>query len=98
MSIIDTVKEIGLKDVADMNGLERTQFMNDLFLDYQASKDLRQRKLENFYLELLEQLYWIEYKNEYKKYRGVDTKEERRTIKERIDQIRYKLSLKDKKK
>lgn len=56
MSIIDTVKEIGLKDVADMNGLERTQFMNDLFLDYQASKDLRQRKLENFYLELLEQL------------------------------------------
>ncbi len=44
------------------------------------------------------QCYWIEYKNEYKRYRGVDTKEERRTIKERIDQIRYKLKLKDKKK
>ena len=44
------------------------------------------------------QCYWIEYKNEYKKYRGVDTKEERRTIKERIDQIRYKLKLRDKKK
>ena len=43
------------------------------------------------------QCYWIEYKNEYKKYRGVDTKEERKTIKERIDQIRYKLNLKDKK-
>ena len=44
------------------------------------------------------QRYWIEYKNEYQKYRGVDTKEERRTIKERIDQIRYKLKLKNKKK
>ena len=44
------------------------------------------------------QCYWIEYKNEYQKYRGVDTKEERRTIKERIDQIRFKLKLKDKKK
>ena len=56
MSIIDRVRETGLQDVKDMSGLERTEFMNDLFLDYQASKDLRQRKLENFYLELLEQL------------------------------------------
>jgi len=39
------------------------------------------------------QCYWIEYKNEYKKYRCVDTKEERRTIKERIDLIRKKLKL-----
>ena len=44
------------------------------------------------------QCYWIEYKNEYKKYRAVDTKEERRSIKDRIDQIRFKLKLKDKKK
>ena len=56
MSIIDRVKESGLQDVKDMRGLERTEFMNDLFLDYQACKDLRQRKLETFYLELLEQL------------------------------------------
>ena len=56
MSIIDRVKETGLQDVKDMSGLERTEFMNDLFLDYQACKDLRQRKLETFYLELLEQL------------------------------------------
>ena len=56
MSIIDRVKESGLQDVKDMNGLERTEFMNDLFLDYQACKDLRQLKLETFYLELLEQL------------------------------------------
>jgi len=56
MSIIDRVKESGLQDVKDMNGLERTEFINDLFLDYQASKDLRQKKLESFYLELLKQL------------------------------------------
>jgi len=56
MSIIDRVREAGLQDVADMNGLERTAFMNDLYLDYEASKDLRQKKLEVFYLELLKQL------------------------------------------
>ena len=56
MSIIDRIKEAGLQDVADMSGLEKTAFMNDLFLDYQASKDLRQRKLEIFYLELLSEL------------------------------------------
>ena len=56
MSIIDRVKESGLQDVKDMSGLERTEFMNDLFLDYQACKDLRQLKLETFYLELLKQL------------------------------------------
>ena len=56
MSLVDKIKEAGLQDVADMSGLERTAFMNDLFLDYEASKDLRQRKLENFYLELLKQL------------------------------------------
>ena len=39
------------------------------------------------------QCYWIEYKNEYKLYRCVDTKEERRTIKDRIDLIRKKLKL-----
>ena len=56
MSIIDRVREAGLQDINDMSGLERTVFLNDLFLDYQASKDLRQRKLEVFYLELLKQL------------------------------------------
>ena len=56
MSIIDRVREAGLQDINDMSVLERTEFMNDLFLDYQASKDLRQRKLEVFYLELLKQL------------------------------------------
>lgn len=56
MSLIDRIKEAGLQDVADMSGLERTAFMNDLYLDYQASKDLRQRKLEIFYLELLSEL------------------------------------------
>tara|TARA_R110002020_G_scaffold12892_1_gene46823 strand:+ start:133 stop:321 length:189 start_codon:yes stop_codon:yes gene_type:complete len=56
MSLIDRIKEAGLQDVADMSGLEKTAFMNDLFLDYQASKDLRQRKLEIFYLELLSEL------------------------------------------
>jgi len=56
MSLFDRVREAGLQDVNDMNGLERTEFMNDIFLDYQASKDLRQRKLEIFYFELLKQL------------------------------------------
>ena len=56
MSIIDRVRETGLQDVKDMSGLERTVFMDDLFLDYQASKDLRQKKMETFYLELLKQL------------------------------------------
>ena len=55
--------------------------------------------LENKVIVFTEvQCYWIEYKNEYKKYRSVGTKEERKSIKERIDQIRYKLKLKDKKK
>ncbi len=45
-----------LSDVAEMSGIERTHFMNDIFLDYQASKSLRQSKMENFYLELLKQL------------------------------------------
>ena len=54
--------------------------------------------LENKVIVFTEiQCYWIEYKNEYKKYRSVGTKEERKSIKERIDQIRYKLKLKDKK-
>ena len=56
MSLFDKVREVGLQDVNDMNGLERTEFMNDIFLDYQASRDLRQRKLETFYFELLKQL------------------------------------------
>ena len=56
MSIFDRVRDAGLQDVRDMNGLERTEFMNDIFLDYQASKDLRQKKMETFYLELLKQL------------------------------------------
>ena len=31
MSLVDKIKEAGLQDVADMSGLERTAFMNDLF-------------------------------------------------------------------
>jgi hypothetical protein len=56
MSIFDRVRQAGLQDVRDMSGLERTEFINDIFLDYQASKDLRQKKMESFYLELLKQL------------------------------------------
>ena len=56
MSIFDRVREAGLQDVKDMDGLERTMFMNDIFLDYQVSRDLRQKKLESFYFELLKQL------------------------------------------
>ncbi len=56
MSIFDRVRDSGLADVKLMDGLERTEFMNDIFLDYQACKDLRQKKMENFYLELLKQL------------------------------------------
>ena len=56
MSIFDRVRDAGLQDVRDMSGLERTDFINDIFLDYQASKDLRQKKMETFYLELLKQL------------------------------------------
>jgi hypothetical protein len=56
MSLFDRVRAEGLQEVKDMNGLERTEFMNDIFLDYQACKDLRQKKMENFYLELLKQL------------------------------------------
>ncbi len=56
MSIFDRVRDAGLQDVRDMSGLERTEFMNDIFLDYRASKDLRQKKMETFYLELLKQL------------------------------------------
>ena len=44
------------------------------------------------------QCYWIEYKNEYKNYRAAETKEQRKSIKDKIDQIRYKLKLKDNKK
>ena len=55
--------------------------------------------LENKVIVFTEiQCYWIEYKNEYKNYRAANSKEDRRSIKERIDQIRYKLKLKDKKK
>ena len=56
MSIFDRVREAGLSDVKDMDGVERTEFMNDIFLDYLACKDLRQKKMESFYLELLKQL------------------------------------------
>ena len=40
------------------------------------------------------QRYWIEYKNEYKNYRAADSKEERRSVKKRIDMIRDRLGLK----
>ena len=52
MSLFDQ----SLGDVADMSGLERTHFMNDILIDYLTSKDLRQTKMEKFYFELLKQL------------------------------------------
>ena len=45
-----------LSDVNEMSGIDRTHFMNDIYLDWQASKSLRQKKMETFYLELLKQL------------------------------------------
>ena len=52
MSLFDQ----SLGDVADMSGLERTNFMNDILIDYLTSRDLRQTKMEKFYFELLKQL------------------------------------------
>ena len=56
MAIFDKVYESGLQDVAEMGGLERTQFMNDIYNDYKMCKDLRQTRMEAFYLELLTKL------------------------------------------
>ncbi len=56
MSIYDKVYESGLHDVAEMDGLERTQFMNDIYNDYKMCKDLRQTRMEAFYFELLTKL------------------------------------------
>ena len=56
--------------------------------------------LENKVIVFTEiQCYWIEYKNEYKNYRAVGILKRQRGIKEiLIDQIRFKLKLKDKRK
>jgi hypothetical protein len=56
MSIYDKVYESGLHEVAEMDGLERTQFMNDIYNDYKMCKDLHQTRMEAFYLELLTKL------------------------------------------
>ncbi len=56
MAIFDKVYDAGLEHLAKMDGLERTYFINDIYNDYKMSKDLRQSKMEAFYLELLEQL------------------------------------------
>jgi hypothetical protein len=40
------------------------------------------------------QRFWIEYKNEYANYRAADSKEERRSVKKRIDMIKKKLDFK----
>ena len=40
------------------------------------------------------QRYWIEYKNEYANYRACDSKEERRSVKKRIDMITAKVKQK----
>ena len=56
MSLLDRLKDAGFANVKEMDGVERTHFMNDIYLDYQACKDLQQTKMEKFYLELLEQL------------------------------------------
>ena len=45
-----------LNEVAEMNGLDRTYFMNDVCVDYLMAKDLHQPKMEKFYFELLKQL------------------------------------------
>ena len=57
MAIFDRIYDAGvLENLASMDGLERTYFINDIYNDYKMSKDLRQNKMEAFYLELLEQL------------------------------------------
>jgi len=56
MSLFDKVYDQGLHDVAAMDGYERTIFMNDIYNDYKICKDLRQQRMESFYLELLKQL------------------------------------------
>ncbi|MAL46022.1 MAG: hypothetical protein CME98_18695 [Hyphomonas sp.] len=56
MSLFDKVYDQGLHDVAAMDGYERTQFMNDIYNDYKMCKDLRQTRMEAFYLELLTKL------------------------------------------
>jgi hypothetical protein len=56
MSIYDKVYDSGLHEVAGMDGLERTQFMNDIYNDYKMCKDLHQTRMEAFYLELLTKL------------------------------------------
>ena len=57
MAIFDRIYNAGvLENLASMDGLERTYFINDIYNDYKMSKDLRQNKMEAFYLELLEQL------------------------------------------
>ena len=56
MGIFDKVYDQGLHDVAEMDGYERTFFMNDIYNDYKICKDLRQNRMEAFYLELLTKL------------------------------------------
>ena len=56
MGIFDKVYDQGLHDVAEMDGYERTFFMNDIYNDYKICKDLRQNRIEAFYLELLTKL------------------------------------------
>ena len=57
MAIFDRIYNAGvLENLASMDGLARTYFINDIYNDYKMSKDLRQNKMEAFYLELLEQL------------------------------------------
>ena len=56
MGIFDKVYDQGLHDVAEMDGDERTFFMNDIYNDYKICKDLRQNRMEAFYLELLTKL------------------------------------------
>lgn len=56
MSLLDRLKDAGFANVKEMDGVERTHFMNDIYLDYQVCKNLQQTKMEKFYLELLEQL------------------------------------------
>jgi hypothetical protein len=43
-------------EVEDMNGLDKTFFINDIYTDYKMCKDLRQEKMEAFYFELLTKL------------------------------------------
>jgi|TARA_R100001594_G_scaffold146911_1_gene199055 hypothetical protein len=54
MALFDKI--VSGSEVEEMDGLDRTYFINDIYNDYKMCKDLRQTKMEAFYLELLTKL------------------------------------------